>query len=125
MVASSTLLRERGFTEAKRLCYAGLDSPTLLREVAEHLRRVVPFETYCAQSNEPLSGLLTFVCHDGVLGEKEVRLFLEHVYFEEELDAQRRLAQSRFPVARLSEVTGGKLERAMRCREIKIGRAHV
>ena len=118
MVASSALLRERGFAEAKRLCYAGLDSPTLLREVAERLRRVVPFETYCAQSNDPLSGLLTYVGHDGVLGEKEVRLFLEHVYFEEELDAQRRLVQSRFPVALLSEVTGGKLERAMRCREI-------
>jgi hypothetical protein len=118
MVASSALLRERGFAEAKRLCYAGLDSPTLLREVAERLRRVVPFETYCAQSNDPLSGLLTYVGHDGVLGEKEVRLFLEHVYFEEELDAQRRLVRSRFPVALLSEVTGGKLERAMRCREI-------
>ncbi|HSL00101.1 MAG TPA: LuxR C-terminal-related transcriptional regulator [Rubrobacteraceae bacterium] len=118
MVASSALIRERGFAEAKRLCYAGLDSPTLLREVAERLRRVVPFETYCAQSNDPLSGLLTYVGHDGVLGEKEVRLFLEHVYFEEELDAQRRLVQSRFPVALLSEVTEGKLERAMRCREI-------
>ena len=119
MVASSSaLVRERAFAEAKRLCYAGLDSPTLLREVAERLRRVVPFETYCAQSNDPLSGLLTYVGHDGVLGEKEVRLFLEHVYFEEELDAQRRLAQSRFPVALLSEVTDGKLERAMRCREI-------
>ena len=118
MVASSALLRERGFAEAKRLCYAGLDSPTLLREVAERLRRVVPFETYCAQSNDPLSGLLTYVGHDGVLGEKEVRIFLEHVYFEEELDAQRRMVQSSFPVALLSEVTGGKLERAMRCREI-------
>jgi DNA-binding CsgD family transcriptional regulator len=118
MVASSALIRERGFAEAKRLCYAGLASPTRLREVAERLRRVVPFETYCAQSNDPLSGLLTYVGHDGVLGEKEVRLFLEHVYFEEELDAQRRLVQSRFPVALLSEVTGGKLERAMRCREI-------
>ena len=118
MVASSALLRERGFAEAKRLCYTGLDSPTLLREVAGRLRRVVPFEAYCAWSNDPLSGLMTHLMHDGVLGEKEGRTFLEHVYFEEELDAQRRLAQSRFPVALLSEVTGGKLERAMRCREI-------
>src|SRR5918995_4371424 len=118
MVASSALLRERGFAEAKRLCYAGLDSPTLLREVAERLRRVVPFETYCAQSNDPLSGLLTYVGHDGVLGEKEGRTYLEHVYFEEDLDQQRRMIQNRFPVALLSEVTGGKLERAMRCREI-------
>ena len=75
MIASSELLRERGFAEAKRLCYAGLDSPTLLREVSERLRRVVPFETYCAQSNDPLSGLLTYLGHDGVLGEKEVRTF--------------------------------------------------
>ena len=102
----------------KRLCYTGLDAPTLLREVAERLRRVVPFETYCAQSNDPLSGLLTRVGHDGVLGEKEQRLFLEHVYFEEEMDAQRRMVQSRVPVVLLSEVTGEKLERAMRCREI-------
>jgi DNA-binding CsgD family transcriptional regulator len=118
MVASSALLRERGFTEAKRLCYTGLDAPILLREVAERLRRVVPFEAYCAWSNDPLSGLMTHLMHDGVLGEKEGRTYLEHVYFEEELDQQRRLAQSRFPVALLSEVTGGKLERALRCREI-------
>jgi hypothetical protein len=56
--------------------------------------------------------------HDGVLGEKEGRTYLEHVYFEEDLDQQRRMVQSRFPVALLSEVTGGKLERALRCREI-------
>ena len=118
MVASSALLRERGFAEAKRLCYSGLDSPTLLREVAGRLGRVVPFEAYCAWSNDPMSGLMTHLMHDGVLGEKEGRTYLEHVYFEEDLDAQRRMVQSRFPVALLSEVTGGKLERALRCREI-------
>ena len=118
MVASSALLRERGFTEAKRLCYAGLDAPTLLHEVAGRLRRVVPFEAYCAWSSDPLSGLMTRLMHDGVLGEKEGRTYLEHVYFEEDLGEQRRMVQSRFPVALLSEVTGGKLERALRCREI-------
>src|SRR5215212_9039109 len=118
MVASSALLRERGFAETKRLCYTGLDSPTLLHEVAGRLGQVVPFEAYCAWSNDPLSGLMTHLMHDGVLGEKEGRTYLEHVYFEEDLDAQRRMVQSRFPVALLSEVTGGKLERALRCREI-------
>ncbi len=72
-----TALRERGFNEAKRLCYSGLDAPTLLREVAGRLRRVVPFEAYCATSNDPLSGLLTHVVHDGVMGEKEQRTYLE------------------------------------------------
>jgi len=118
MVASSALLRDRGFAEAKRLCYTGLDAPTLLREVAGRLRRVVPFEAYCAWPNDPLSGLLTHLVHDGVIGEKEGRTYLEHVYFEEDLDAQRMMVQNRFPVALLSEVTEGKLERALRCREI-------
>src|SRR3712207_9386315 len=117
-MVTSSALRERGFAEAKRLCYTGLDTPTLLREVAGRLGRVVPFEAYCAWSNDPLSGLMTRLMHDGVLGEKEGRAYLEHVYFEEDLDQQRRMVQSRFPVALLSEVTGGRLERAMRCREI-------
>ena len=117
MVASTTL-RDQGFSEAKRLCYTGLDTPTLLHEVAGRLRRVVPFEAYCAWSNDPLSGLMTHLGHDGVLGEKEGRTYLEHVYFEEDFDAQRSMVQRRLPVALLSEATGGKLERALRCREI-------
>ncbi|MGH3086099.1 MAG: LuxR C-terminal-related transcriptional regulator [Rubrobacteraceae bacterium] len=117
MVAGADL-RERGFAEAKRLCYAGLDAPTLLREVAGRLRRVAPFEAYCAMSNDPLSGLMTHIAHDGVLGEKEERTYLERVYFEEDLDQQRRMVQSRIPVALLSEATGGNLERALRYREI-------
>jgi DNA-binding CsgD family transcriptional regulator len=117
-VVASSVLRERGFAEAKRLCYTGLDSPTLLHEVAGRLGRVVPFEAYCAWSNDPLSGLMTHLMHDGVLSEKEGRTYLEHVYFEEDLDEQRRMVRNRSPVALLSEVTDGKLERALRCREI-------
>jgi DNA-binding CsgD family transcriptional regulator len=117
-MVASTALNERAFAEAKRLCYTGLDAPTLLREVAGRLRRVVPFEAYCATSNDPLSGLLTHVAHDGVMGEKEQRTYLEEVFFEEDLEEQRRMVGNRFPVALLSEVTGGKLERALRYREI-------
>ncbi len=117
-MVASTALRERGFAEAKRLCYSGLDVPTLLREVAGRMRRVVPFEAYCAQSNDPLSGLLTYMVGEGAIGEKEHRTYLEHVYFEEDLYEQRRMVQNRFAVALLSEVTGGKIERALRCREI-------
>ena len=117
-MVASTALRERGFAEAKRLCYSGLDVPTLLREVAGRMRRVVPFEAYCAWSNDPLSGLLTYMVGEGAIGEKEHRTYLEHVYFEEDLYEQRRMVQNRFAVALLSEVTGGKIERALRCREI-------
>ena len=119
MVASSALLRERGFAEVKRLCYAGLDAPTLLREVAGRLGRVVPFEAYCVTSNDPLSGLLTHMAGEGPVNDKEhFRTYLEHIYFEEDLDALRRMVRNRFPVALLSEVTEGKLERSLRCREI-------
>ena len=98
MVASTTL-NERAFAEAKRLCYTGLDAPALLHEVAGRLRRVVPFETYCATSNDPLNGLLTRVAHDGVLGVKEQRTYLADVFFEEDLDEQRRMVRNRFPAA--------------------------
>jgi hypothetical protein len=117
MVASNAL-GERGFAEAKRLCYTGLDSPTLLHEVAGRLGRVVPFEAYCAWSNDPLNGLLTHMVGEGAIGENEHRTYLEHVYFEEDFDEQRRMVRNRSPVALLSEVTDGKLERALRCREI-------
>ncbi len=118
-MVSSTALRESSFAEAKRLCYAGLDAPTLLREVAGRLGRVVPFEAYCVTSNDPLSGLLTHMAGEGPVNDKELfRTYLEHIYFEEDLDAQRRMVRNRLPVALLSEVTEGKLERAMRCREI-------
>jgi DNA-binding CsgD family transcriptional regulator len=79
---------------------------------------VVPFEAYCATSNDPLSGLLTHIVHDGAIGEKEQRTYLEDIYFEEDLDEQRTMVRNRFRVALLSEVTEGKLERALRCREI-------
>jgi DNA-binding CsgD family transcriptional regulator len=117
-LVASSVHRERGFAEAKRLCYAGLDAPTLLREMAGRLKWMAPFEAYCAWSNDPLSGLLTHMVGEGAIGENEHRTYLEHVYFEEDLQEQRRMVRNRSPVALLSEVTDGKLERALRCREI-------
>jgi DNA-binding CsgD family transcriptional regulator len=118
-MVASTALRERSFAEAKRLCYAGLDAPTLLRGVAGRLGRAVPFDAYCVTSNDALSGLLTHMAGEGPVNDKEhFRTYLEHVYFEEDLDAQRSMIRNRSPVVLLSEVTGGKLERALRSREI-------
>lgn len=118
MVAGAAL-RERGFAAAQRLCYAGLDAPTLLREVTARLRRAAPFDAYCAQTNDPLSGLLTHVLGDGaIIGESEHHAYLERVYLEEDLDQQRQMVRLRSPVVLLSDATGGRLERAMRHREI-------
>jgi DNA-binding CsgD family transcriptional regulator len=118
-MVASTALRERSFAEVKRLCYAGLDAPPLLREVAGRLGQVAPFEAYCVTSNDPLSGLLTHMAGEGAIDDEEhFRTYLEHIYFEEDLDAQRSMVRNRSQVALLSAVTDGKLERAMRCREI-------
>lgn len=117
MVASATLL-ERGFTEVKRLCYAGLDAPTLLRAVADRVERLAPFDAYCAQTNDPVSGLLTQVLTTEAFGDHEHRQYLEQIYFQEDRDEQRRMLTNRVPVVRLSDVTEGRLDRALRCREL-------
>src|SRR5688572_17380791 len=117
MVASSTLL-DRAFVEVKRLTYAGLDPAGLLEAVTTRLQRVVPFEAYCATANDPVSGLLTRLDSGGAIGEREHQQYLEHIYFAEDLDAQRQMVQQRVRVALLSEVTGGHLEHALRYREV-------
>ena len=53
-------LQERTFYEVKRLCCAGRpDGLALLGEVIERLRRVVPFEAYCASTKDPATGFIT------------------------------------------------------------------
>ena len=109
---------ERTFDEVKRLCCAGLDEATLLREMAERLRRMVPFEGYCAHTMDPLSGLLTNAVPEGMGGEREARFFLEHLYFAEDVNEYNSMARRRRPVALLSETTGGRLECSLRYREL-------
>jgi hypothetical protein len=110
-------LEDRVFSETKRHCYAGLDEATLLREVADGLRCAVPFEGYCAHTVDPLSGLIANAIPEQVGGEKEVRLFLEHLYFANDVNKYNSMAKSRRPVALLSEATDGRLERSLRYRE--------
>ena len=117
MVASVSLL-ERGFSEVKRLCYAGLDAPSLLRAVVSRVGRIAPFDAYCAQTNDPISGLLTQVVTTGAFGDDEHRRYLEQIYFQEDWDEQRKMIWTRIPVVRLSDTTGGALERALRYREL-------
>ncbi len=113
-------------SEVKRLCYLGLDGPTLLREVGERLKRAVPFEAYCASTLDPASGLITHATAAEPWGEQEAATFLDRLYFEHDLDQITQMAQDRRPVVLLSEFTGGKLERSPRYRELigPLGLAH-
>ncbi len=104
---------ERTFSEVKRLCCAGLDGLALLGEVAERLRRVVPFEAYCASTLDPASGLITHALAEEMGGADEAAIFFEHLYFEHH-QSVCRMADTRQSVALLSETTGGDLERSAR-----------
>ena len=110
---TADLADERAFAEIKRLCHTGLDPETLFRRVAEPLRRAVPFEGYAASTFDPLSGLPTgLVSNEEMGGKDDARFFVEHVYFEDDVNEYGWMARERIAVTRLSDGTGGRLERA-------------
>ena len=119
-MSESSVLLDRAFAEAKRLCYAGLDEKTLLQKVTERVRRVVPFEAYCVHANDPSSGLITYAIPGDAMMEEKTPVFLEHVYFEDEVTPFGWMVRRQLPAIPLSEATGGRLERALRYRELMV-----
>src|SRR5215208_2748167 len=116
---TSDLANERVFAEVKRLCHMGIDSKTLRQRVAERMRRAVPFEGYVAFTMDPSNGLITHAIVEEMGDESGLRVFLEHVYFEDDVLDFNWMVRNRLPVGLLSEATEGKLERAPRYRELQ------
>ena len=116
---SVDLANERVFAEVKRLCLMGLDSTTLRQRVAERLRKAVPFEGYVAFTMDPSSGLITHALVEDMGDESGLRIFLEHVYFEDDVLEFNWMVRNRLPVGLLSEATKDKLEQAPRYRELQ------
>jgi DNA-binding CsgD family transcriptional regulator len=120
-VENRSIRDERTFSEVKRLSSAGLEGPELLRRVAERLRRSVPFEVYCASTVDPASNLITQGIAEGFdeASDSEAgNVFLDRVYFEEDMDQLASMLSERRPVQLLSESTGGRLDRSLRYREL-------
>lgn len=115
---SADLTNDRVFAEIKRLCLMGLDPTTLRQRVAERLRRAVPFEGYVAFTMDPSSGLITDALVKEMGDESGLRVFLEHVCFEDDILEFNWMVRNRLSVGLLSEATGGKLEHALRYREL-------
>ena len=116
-MTTADLANERTFAEIKRLCHAGLDAGTLCRRMVEPLGRAVPFEGYAASTFDPLSVLPTGMVYTEEMGTKEeARFFVEHVYFEDDVNEYGWMARERLAVARLSDGTEGRLERSLRHR---------
>ena len=117
-MATTDLASDRVFAEVKRLCYAGLDAATLRHRVTARMQRAVPFDGSVTFTMDPSSGLITDALIEEMGDERGLQLFLEHVCFEDDVLEFNWMARNRLPVGLLSEATGGKLERALRYREL-------
>jgi DNA-binding CsgD family transcriptional regulator len=114
---NADLANERAFAEVKRLCLMGLDSTTLRQRVTERMGRAVPFEAYAAFTIDPSNGLITHALQT-IGPEGGLRVYLERVFFEDDVLEFDWMARNRFPAGLLSEATKGKLEQAPRYREL-------
>jgi hypothetical protein len=114
---NADLANERAFAEVKRLCLMGLDPTTLRQRVTERLRRPVPFEAYAAFTMDPSNGLITHALQT-IGDESGLRVYLERVFFEDDVLGFDWMVRNRLPVGLLSEATKGKLEKAPRYREL-------
>jgi len=110
---------ERVFAGMKRVVHAQRTPEELLREAVVLLKKVVPFEGYAASVMDPLSGVPTgpMVFNREMGGREDVRFFFEHIYFEDDVNEYGWMARKGLATARLSDGTGGRLERALRYRE--------
>lgn len=112
---------ERTFSEIRRLSTSGLEGMELLRRTTESLRRTVPFCSYCVTTLDPASKLPTDVFNGGGAGEdglaEAYHNVLASMYFEEDLERLYSMLRARRAAQRLSEASGGVLERSLRYRE--------
>jgi hypothetical protein len=79
----------------------------------------IPYEGYVAFTMDPSNGLITHALVEEMGDESGLRIFLEHVYFEDDVLEFNWMVRNRLPVGLLSEATGGKLEQAPRYRELQ------
>ena len=118
---NKTSRNDRTFSEIKRLSAANLEGPELLRRVARRLSKAVPFEAYCASTVDPASRLITYGVAEGMGGEDDAEsgnVYLDRIYFEEDLPVMDEMLRRRRTVQLLSETTKGALERSLRYREL-------
>ena len=81
----------------------------------------MPFEAYCASTVDPASRLITHGIAEGMGGEgddESGNVYLDRIYFEEDLPVMNEMLRGRRTVQLLSETTGGTLERSLRYREM-------
>src|SRR5919107_100325 len=63
----------------KRVCYAGLDSLTLRREVVARAERAIAFDAHAFSTCDPDTGLMTHTLADGIPAAL-ARTYVERLY---------------------------------------------
>lgn len=126
MVNSASRAMGRAHAEVRRLCFAGLDAEELLRQAAERIRRAVPLDLYCMHTHDPASGLISGVVPSEPVDAGVARAALERAQFADAVTPFGWMARRYLAAVALSESTGGKLDRALRYREVMtpLGAAH-
>jgi DNA-binding CsgD family transcriptional regulator len=109
--------------DIQRLCYAGLDAEALRRAAVERLGQGLAFDAYCCFTTDPMSQFFTHTIFDGA-PQSDLDHFIEHVYFEDDVNEYTWMARTRRPVTLLSEGVAGNLERSLCYREILRPRGH-
>lgn len=109
--------------DIQRLCYASLDAESLRRAAVERLGRGLAFDAYCCFTTDPMSQFFTHTIFGGA-PQSDLDRFIEHVYFEDDINEFTWMARTRRPVALLSEAVAGDLERSLCYREILRPRGH-
>ncbi len=93
---------ESVFRSVKRVCYAGLDSVTLRREVAARVAPAVAYEAYAFSTTDPDTALMTHVVAHGV-PDLLVRDYTGRLYPQECARLAMDLARQRTPVFCMAE----------------------
>jgi DNA-binding CsgD family transcriptional regulator len=109
--------------DIQRLCYAGLDAETLRRAVVERLGKDLAFDAYCCFTTDPMSQFFTHTIFGGA-PQRDLDHFIEHVYFEDNINEFTWMARTRRLVTLLSEGVAGNLELSRCYREILKPRGH-
>lgn len=115
MVSHAT--EESVVAAVRRLTCADLDAEPLHRSVVAQLQRLIPIDGFCAHDLDPASGLPMRMYFD-VPDSRPTRDLVAMLVFGGDTPDTRSLARRGHRVQRLSETTGGQLERSFRYREV-------
>ena len=117
MVTATAHTTERRLAGLVRRCYAGLDAPTLRREIADGLGRLLDVDAAFVATVDPATLLMTGVYADEPLRADALR-FLDNELAARDVNTFAGLAASHDRVSTLDAATAGERQQSARYTEI-------